>query len=63
MDNQAKKLKTLVGSSKKDRNVCIANFCLHDEIGFSYNKIKIKKDKFKQFNKFQKYIFNNLIKV
>ena len=49
--------------SEKDRNVCIANFCLHDEIGFSYNKIKIKKDKFKQFNKFQKYIFNNLIKV
>lgn len=49
--------------SLKDRNVCIANFCVHDEIGFSYNKIKIKKNKFKKLNFLQKYIFKNLIKI
>ena len=47
----------------KDRNVCIANFCVHDELGFSYDKIKIKKNKYNNLNHIQKHIFKNLNKV
>ena len=33
-----------------DRNVCIANFCLHKEVGFTYNKIVMKKNNFTKLN-------------
>jgi hypothetical protein len=44
----------------KDRNICIANFCLHDEVGFTYNKITIKKKTFEKLKPIQKLLFKNL---
>lgn len=48
---------------KNDRNICIANFCLHDEVGFSYNKIKIRLRDYKKLNSLQKILFKDLHKI
>lgn len=48
---------------KHDRNICIANFCLHDEVGFSYSKIKIKSQDFKKLNLVQQVLFKGLNKI
>ncbi len=46
-----------------DRNVCIANFCLHKEVGFTYNKIVMKKNNFTKLNPIQKLIFKSVKKI
>jgi hypothetical protein len=48
---------------KNDRNVCIANFCLHEEIGFSYKKINVKFQDYKKLSSVQKVLFESLKKI
>lgn len=46
-----------------DRNVIIINYCVHEESGFQYDKIKIKKDDFHKLSERKKSLVDHLERV